>query len=138
MLQNFLGSEEGVSEIIGEMLLLAITVVIIGAVSLVIYSQISMTASTPIVTMDASTTNGSSITLQHGGGDTVSFSQLAFVVGSTRPTTLSPSVLVGDNNHNSVWDPGETIAIAIPPGVDNLAVYDNKSNSVMDEFTIGM
>jgi FlaG/FlaF family flagellin (archaellin) len=138
MSQKFLESENGVSEIVGEMLLLSITVAIIAIVSVTLYSQMTVAPRAPMVTMDATTMDGSTITLQHGGGDTVSFSELSFIVGATRYTTTSTSVVTNDLNHNGVWEPGETITIPMPSGVTTLDVYDSRVNYLMDKFTIGM
>jgi FlaG/FlaF family flagellin (archaellin) len=131
-------SEYGVSEIIGEMLMLGITVAIIGIVAVVLYSQLTVSAREPIVAMDASTADGTTIVLRHDGGDPVSFDRLAFVVGGMRLTTASPSVQVGDTNHNGVWEPGEAIVLAMPAETASQAVYDSDTSSLMDKFTIGM
>ncbi len=136
MSQKFIDSENGVSEIVGEMLLLSMTVAIIAIVSVVLYSQMTVAPGAPIVTIDATTVDGSTITLQHGGGDTISFSDLSFAAGGVRFTTTSARV--NDDNANGLWDPGETIVIGMPPGSTTLEIYDSRVNKLMNKFTIGL
>jgi len=137
MFKNFVESEDGVSEIVGEMMLLSITVSLVAIVSVVLWSQMNTSVSAPLINMAATTVDGSTITLQHSGGDTMSYSDLFFNTGGTPFTTASPSVGVDDLNSNGLWEPGETITINMG-GATTLAIYDNKANTLMDKFTIGM
>ncbi len=128
-------SEDGVSEIVGEMLMLSITVSLVAIVSVVVWSQMTASSSAPIVNIAATTEDGSTITLQHAGGDYVSYGDLLFNIDGSKFTTASAIVI--DQNSNGLWEPGDTITINMG-GATTLAIYDNKANKLMDKFTIGM
>lgn len=138
MSREFIRSEEGVTEVVGEMLLLAITVTVVAILSVVAFGIISGSQSAPIIDMTASL-NGNSLVIQHSGGDRVSYGDLSFIINGVEYNSTSPSIHPGDVNHDGTWSTGKSISIDLPQGQGNttLAIYDNKVSKLLGSFTIG-
>lgn len=124
--------DDAVSEIIGEILMLAITVMIFAILIATVSAMISRPP-TEIVRMDVQALSDTTLTIRHMGGDTVPYTQLAVVVdGNVISATAS------DTNANSRWDLGENLLVS---GVNTshslrVLVYDSMTNNVLGDFTI--
>lgn len=125
-------TEEGVSEVIGELMMLLLTVTIFIILIAAVGSLISKPRS-EIVHMDALALNGTTLEIQHRGGDPVAYGNLAVIVNGH----LLPA-LVTDANSNGLWDLGEGLYLY---GVDthqslSILVYDNSARTALGDFTL--
>jgi FlaG/FlaF family flagellin (archaellin) len=133
MKDTFNDAEDGVSEILGEMLMLAITVMIVVVLIASVSSMMSRPA-TQIVSMTVQPYNSTAIVVQHTGGDAIVFADLAVAVdGNSKP--FQPA----DTNSNSLWDAGEYLYV---PGVaaanGSVLVYNPRTHAVLGNFMQGV
>ncbi len=125
------GDEDAVSEVVGELMLLFITVTLFAILTVTAYALLSRPPAQPILDISASL-DGNSLTIQHLGGDSVPYGDLSIIAGG-REYGISG----GDANGNGAWDAGESITVAIPPGTASVAIYDKATGSLLEKFTIG-
>jgi archaeal type IV pilus assembly protein PilA len=124
-------NDEAVSAIIGELLVLFITVAIFGLLVAAVGGLISRTHP-DIVTVGAAN-NTTTIVLTHMGGDDVDYRYISVIVNGN-----VVSYARADGNGNGQWDLGETLSVANPPpgqGLD-VMVYDSGSHAVLGDFTL--
>lgn len=129
---------EGISEIIGTVVLLAVAVAS--------FSVLYVTLSATLITEESPQVNvigyieENSIILEHQGGDTLKDNtQIDFVIGGMRQSfTLSSSnenFTFDDSNNNGEWDVGERITYSSSGSFSNLAVdtsiVDTASNKAL-------
>ena len=103
--------DDGVSDVLGAVLL----VVIVGmAVSLVGASILSepLPQRVPALSADI-TTSGNTIQLRHTGGDPVAKSEVKILVDGV---DLKNSFSMGGSNSWSVWSIGDTLSYVVPTG----------------------
>jgi FlaG/FlaF family flagellin (archaellin) len=125
------GNDNAVSEIIGELMVLFITVAIFGLLIVVVNGMINR-PHTDIVSIGAAN-NSSTVLLTHMGGDSIDFGHIGVIVNGNQITYAR-----ADGNGNGRWDLGEALAVANPPtgqGLD-VMVYDFASQSVLGDFTL--
>ena len=129
--ERITGNNEAVSEIIGELLVLFITVAIFGLLITAV-NGLTSHQQTAIVTI-AAANNSSTITLTHMGGDTIDYQRIGVVVnGNTVPYTRT------DANGNSRWDLGEVLYAANPAGQGlDVIVYDSGTHAALGDFILG-
>jgi archaeal type IV pilus assembly protein PilA len=123
--------DDAVSEIIGELMVLFITVAIFGLVVVAVNGMLSR-SHTDIVSIGAAN-NSTTITLTHMGGDSIDYQYISAIVNGN-----NVSYTKGDSNGNGLWDLGEALAVPNPPpgqGLD-VIVYDSGSHSVLGDFTL--
>ena len=112
-------SEEGVSEIVGEMLLLSLVVALVAILSANISGLLPSFEDVPYASFIG--VNGSNLTILHEGGDSISLSELRIIVdnGSVIQCDFNGSDLYCNNvkvgslsdNNNDRWDFGECLTI---------------------------
>ncbi|WP_424357676.1 type IV pilin N-terminal domain-containing protein [Methanocella sp. MCL-LM] len=125
-------ADDAVSEVIGELMMLVITVMIF-VILIAAVSTIISKPRTEIVHMDALAQNDTVLAIRHAGGDTVAYGQLAVVINGH----LIPA-RADDPNGNDRWDLGENLVVS---GVDtthslSVLVYDSITNNVLGDFTV--
>lgn len=125
------GDEDGVSEVVGELMLLFITVTIFAILTLTVYALMSRPPGQPILDVSASL-DGNSLTIQHLGGDSVPYGDLSLIIDGREYGAGG-----GDANGNGAWDAGEAISVSLPPGTASVAIYDKATGSLLEKFTIG-
>jgi FlaG/FlaF family flagellin (archaellin) len=122
-------NNEAVSEIIGELLVLFITIAIFGLLIVVVNGMINR-PHTDIVSIGAAS-NTTTIRLTHLGGDSVDYRYISVIVNSNDMPYAR-----ADGNGNGLWDLGEVLSLASPPpgqGLD-VIVYDSGTNSVLGDY----
>lgn len=126
-------SEEGVSEVVGELMLLFITVTLFAILTLTVYALMSRPPGQPILDVSASV-NNENLIIQHMGGDSVPYGDLSLIIDG-REYGASGS----DANGNGAWDAGEAITVSLPAqaGRMNVAIYDKATGSLLETFTVG-
>jgi FlaG/FlaF family flagellin (archaellin) len=125
------GNDNAVSEIIGELMVLFITVAIFGLLIAVVNGMINR-PHTDIVSIGAAN-NSSTVLLTHMGGDSIDFEYIGVIVNGNQITYAR-----ADDNGNGRWDLGEALAVANPPPGQglNVMVYDFASHSVLGDFIL--
>jgi len=112
-------SEEGISEIVGEMLLLSLVVTLVAILSANISGLLPSFEDVPYASFIG--VNGSNLTILHEGGDSISLSELRIIIdnGSVIQCDFNGSDLycndvkvgnLGDDG-NLRWDFGECLTI---------------------------
>jgi hypothetical protein len=107
-------TDSGVSEVVGEMLMIALVIVLLSVFSAALYNFLP-TDRDPSISIMMSNDN-QNITLWHKGGDWIKFEDLTIIVGDeTTRTSFSPGkgniILVPDK---SVFDLGSNISVRMP------------------------
>jgi FlaG/FlaF family flagellin (archaellin) len=125
------GNDEAVSEIIGELLVLFITVAIFGLLIVVVNGMINR-PHTEIVSIGAAN-NTTTVTLTHMGGDYIDYRYISVIVNSN-----SVAYARSDDNGNGFWDLGENLFVANPPAGQSLdvLVYDSASSATLGDFRL--
>lgn len=136
---RFHASESGASEVVGEMLMLGITVTLFAILSVSVYSLLSHQDSAPIASITASMPDAGHVALHHSGGESIRYGDLSFIANGQSYNASSPSVSTGDSNNNGAWDIGETLTVKLPPGTGNvsISVYDKAKGSLLYSFQEG-
>ncbi|OPY25987.1 MAG: hypothetical protein A4E28_02795 [Methanocella sp. PtaU1.Bin125] len=126
------GTDDGVSAIIGEIMMLAITVMVFGLLVVAVNGMMSR-PETIIVEISAAN-NSSTVSLTHTGGDSVSFGDVGVIVnGHAAPYSVPDS----DANANGRWEIGETLYVANPTDPRlNVMVYNSASHTVLGDFNL--
>ena len=112
-------SEEGISEIVGEMLLLSLVVTLVAILSANVSGLLPSFEDVPYASFIG--VNGSNLTILHEGGDSISLSELRIIIdnGSVTQCNFNGSdlycndVKVGilSDDGNLRWDFGECLTI---------------------------
>lgn len=126
-------SEEAVSEIVGELMLVAVTVMIFAMLVVSVSSMVNR-PQTNLVTLDVQVLNSTAITLLHHGGDSLPFDAIGVSVNGK-----AMSFLPADANGNSQWDVGDSIDV---PGLNtglrlDIVIYNRVTNQALGSFIIG-
>jgi archaeal type IV pilus assembly protein PilA len=124
-------NNEAVSEIIGELLVLFITVAIFGLLIVVVNGMINRPP-TDIVSIGAAN-NTTTVMLTHMGGDNIDYRYISVIVNSNAvPYARS------DDNGNELWDIGEILFVTNPPASQSLSilVYDSASSAILGDFRL--
>ena len=134
MSRTFDPSEGAVSEILGEMLLMAVTVLVFMMLVLGVGAFMSARQPTSILTIQASAAGPTSVQLQHQGGDSLPQAAIGISVNGA-----AAAFALADTNGNGQWDVGESIIIN---GLDtsqrlDIVVFNKATNQALGEFTIG-
>jgi hypothetical protein len=125
--------EEAASEIVGELMLMAVTVLIFALLVLAVGSMMNR-SETAIVTVDVQVLNGTAITLLHQGGDSLEYADLGVSInGSSLPYGQA------DANANGFWDVGEQMIVT---GLNtserlDIVVYDRARSQALGSYIIG-
>ena len=78
-------SESGASEVVGEMMMLAITVTLFVLLSVAAYSLMSGQSPAPIASLAFSVENGSrTLVFHHDGGDGIAYGNLEFIINGVQ------------------------------------------------------
>lgn len=122
-------SENAVSDIVGEMMILLITVLIFALLVMAVNS-IMARDSNPIIKTIVEVTGPDSISIQHSGGDHVSKKGIIVIVNTT-------AYYVPDNS--TVWHVGEKINLTVSGTEQPLTVmvYDYISGTMISNSIIG-
>lgn len=125
--------DNGVSEIVGEMMLTAITVMIFALLIVAVNAMITR-PQTEIVHFNALAVNDTTFMVQHTGGDSVSYSDIRVMINGNTPAATAT-----DTNANGIWDTGESIYIFNINTRQNLdiIVYDNALQQTLGNFYTG-
>jgi archaeal type IV pilus assembly protein PilA len=107
-------ADAGVSEVVGEMLMIALVIILISVFSATLFNFLP-TARDPSINIMMSNDN-QSITLWHKGGDWVKIEDLTVIIGNetTRNSSTSRSGNLILVPNKTVFDLGSTITITIP------------------------
>ena len=134
---SFIDSDEGVTEVVGEMVLVGIMVTLFLLLTVLVYSLVTNHQGPPILDISVTMAGPNTVVISHNGGDAVSYGNLDFLVNHVDYYTTSPSVSKADKNGDGNWNVGDSVTITLPaaPGTVNLLVYDKKSGSVIGSFT---
>ncbi len=139
--------KEGVSEIIGTVLLLAIAIIVFSVLAIYVLSSTTPSTSAPHTNLIGYVDNNH-IILQHQGGEELDLDNIKVVVWKGEEDSCSCSftngmptiqyVSINDSNSNKKWDVGEYISInatAIFGNITNwqisVVVIDEESNSII-------
>ena len=129
---DFRENDGAVSEMIGEILVLAITVMVFGLLVIEV-NAIMVRPHTDIVNVDAAI-NGSAVTLTHIGGDPVRYSDITVIINST-----AVPYYIADSGDGQYWETGDSLVVtALPPAGQSVAlmVYDGASKATLGEFNL--
>jgi FlaG/FlaF family flagellin (archaellin) len=129
--ERLIDNEKAVSEIVGELLVLFITVAIFGLLITVVNGMINR-PHTEIVSIGAAN-NSTTVTLTHMGGDNVDYGSISVIVNSN-----AAAFARSDDNGNGLWDLGESLYVANPPAGQSLdvLVYDSASFATLGDFRL--
>ncbi len=135
--KTLIESDEGVTEVVGEMVLVGIMVTLFLLLTLLVYSLITNHQSPPILDISVTLAGPKTLVVGHNGGDAVKYGDLDFMVNHVDYYTTSASVGKTDKNGDGNWDVGETVTITLPsaPASVDLLVYDKSSGSIIGSFT---
>jgi archaeal type IV pilus assembly protein PilA len=106
---------EAVSPVVGVMLMLVVTIIIAAVVSGFAGSLTQSISATPQVTLDATYSQGSGLTITHAGGDSLALSEVTF--------STMPSELMGADYLSFLYD--------IDPSILNYTMSDGESTAIM-------
>ena len=110
-------SESGASEIVGEMMMLAITVTLFVLLSVAAYSLISGQSPAPIASLALlPVENGSNAPVfQHEGGDPIAYGNLEFIINGVQYTSSEATLSNYDGlkDTDDYWNVGDTITIKL-------------------------
>lgn len=111
-------TDSGVSEVVGEMLMIALVIVLLSVFSAALYNFLPTDRDPSISIMMSN--DHQNITLWHKGGDWIKFEDLTIIVGDeTTRTSFSPGkgsiILVPDK---TVFDLGSNITVRMPADLE--------------------
>jgi len=125
-------NKEALSDLVGEMMMLAITVMIF-VILIAAVGTMTVGPHAELTHMNALALNDTTFAIQHTGGDSVVYSHLAVVVNSQ---LVSPAT--ADINGNGQWDTGESIYVSTNTRQNlSITVYDRSSNTALGNFNLG-
>jgi FlaG/FlaF family flagellin (archaellin) len=107
-------SESGVSEVVGEMLMIALVIILISVFSVAIFTFMPVERDPSVNIMVAG--NQSNITLWHKGGDWVKAEDLTVIIGnnSLRRSFTLKNAGIAINPSRPVFDLGSNITVFVP------------------------
>jgi archaeal type IV pilus assembly protein PilA len=111
-------TDTGVSEVVGEMLMIALIIVLLSVFSAALYNFLPTDRDPSISVMMSN--DRQNITLWHKGGDWIKFEDLTVIIGNeTTRTSFSPGksglILVPDK---TVFDLGSNITVRMPADLE--------------------
>jgi len=126
--KSFLKNEDGVSPVIGVILMVAITVILAAVVAGFVFGAIDMPGATPTASISVDSATEDEIVLVHDGGDSLMYSDTSIVVTDD---DNSQSVVMDDelNNEEDRWSVGQRITLN--------ATDNGDSDEVMEFDDIG-
>jgi hypothetical protein len=127
-------SDSAVSEIYGELMLMFITVAVFMILATSINSMMSQQDSRIIST--SFSTNDTSISIKHEGGDGIGYRDVSVIVDSVPYNSTAQKFFMDDSNSNNIWDIGESIKIndIDVHGSKNVLLYDLISGSTIAHY----
>ncbi len=136
--ESFSGSESGASEIVGELMMIAITVAFFSLLSLAVFALMSNSPQTIRMNLQVVMPDSHTVVAKDFGGDSMLFSRVSMIVDGTEFVNGSPSMKVADANDNGEWDTGESITVSIPgAGKDHtIMVYEKQSGTLIGKFEV--
>ncbi|MFO8132449.1 MAG: PKD domain-containing protein, partial [Thermoplasmatota archaeon] len=129
--------KEGVSEIIGTVLLLAIAVIIFSSLIVYVFSM-DTSPSAPSVHMVGSMESTTTAIIENRGGDSIPMEDLKLVIWKGDHTINAPYTFE-DQNNNGIWDVGDYIRIQCNNCSGwkiSAVVIDKPSNSIIMSGTL--
>lgn len=135
----FIQNKQGVTSIIGTMLLLAIAITLFSTVYYFVLTM-NVTPATPAVNIVGEITDDNEIILTHFGGGSIEDSNSILVNIKGSITYIRVSNYLDDANNNSKWDLGESITYR-PSSIENnsqieFTLVDKNSNSIAVTSTL--
>ncbi|HMK46866.1 MAG TPA: type IV pilin [Methanocella sp.] len=125
-------NEEALSDLIGELMMLAITVIVF-VILITAVSSMTVRPHVGITHMNALAINDTTFAVQNTGGDSVTYSHLAVVVNGQ---LIPPAT--ADIDGNGQWDTGESLYISTNTRQNlSIIVYDRTQNAVLGNFNLG-
>lgn len=110
---------EGVSPVVGVMLMLVVTIIIAAVVSGFAGSMTGSVTTTPQVTLDATYSQEGGMTITHAGGDSLPLSELTFAT--------MPSELMGIDYLQFLWDIDPSVLCYTNSSGEITAIMNNAS-----------
>lgn len=136
--ESFIGSESGASEIIGELMMITITVAFFSILSLAVFALMSNSSQTIRMNVQADMPDGHTVVVKDSGGDSLRYSSVSIIVDGEEFTSGSSSMKIDDVNGNGQWDTGESITVTIPTTVTDhtIMVYEKQSGTLIGKFEV--
>ncbi|MCD1296061.1 hypothetical protein CUJ83_13740 [Methanocella sp. CWC-04] len=132
---SMLSSESAVSELVGELLILLITVAIFTILIAATYSFFSRPQSHIVST--SVEINDTSVIVMHSGGDSVPLGDIDVMINGAAYNLSRPGSFVSHNDGNVLWDIGEAMVFPFDTGQNlSVFVYDRASRSSLGHFMI--
>jgi len=124
-------SSKAVSEVVGVILLLGITIGLFGFLNYVVFS-FSFQPSAPSVNLVGSIENGK-IIIEHNGGEPLDgTTQIIITIGSTTNLPFSAIEHLNDINNDNKWNFGESVQYGpVPDDYIRVIVIDPSTNSLI-------
>lgn len=126
-------SNEAVSEILGTALLLGIAVSLFSLLSIVVLAY-PFTPSPPSVNLVGYIEDGTNVTLEHYGGESLDLTNKVIVRIQETYTNINITDFLDDANNNDLWDLGEQLIYPVGNVTGNqigVTVVDTRSNSII-------
>jgi hypothetical protein len=126
------GGNDAVSEIIGEFMMLVITVMLFVILIATVSSMLSRPP-TQIVDMEV-VASGTAIDITHKGGESIPYQDIGVVVN-----TVDQAVALADINANGLWDVGESLRVTGPGASTSfdVLIYDKLNKALLGNFRLG-
>ncbi len=136
--ESFNGSESGASEIVGELMMITITVVFFSILSLAVFALMSNSSQTIRMNVQVVMPDSHTVVAKDSGGDSMRFSSVSIIIDGVEFTDGSSSMKIADTNDNGRWDTGESITVSIPTaGKDHtIMVYEKQSGTLIGKFEV--
>jgi flagellin-like protein len=131
-------SNEAVSEIVGTVLLLGMTVSLFSMLSFTVLSY-PFNPSPPSVNLvgymgGTNATGGNCVIIEHYGGDSLGITTTKVIVNNGTSVDVNITKFLNDSNSNALWDLGERLVYPVGNVTGKqveVTVVDTKSNSVI-------
>lgn len=136
--ESFSGSESGASELIGELMMIAITVTFFSILSLAVFALMSSSSHTIRMDVQVTMPDSHTVVAKNSGGDSILFSSTSMIIDGVEFVDGSPSMKITDANDDGRWDTGESITVSIPDtGKDHtVLVYEKQSGTLLGKFEV--
>jgi len=126
-------SNEAVSEILGTALLLGIAVSLFSLLSIIVLSY-PFTPSPPSVNLVGYIEDGTNVTLEHYGGESLDLTNKVIMRIQETYTKINITDFLDDANNNDLWDLGERLICPVGNVTGEqieVTVIDTRSNSII-------